>query len=114
MSVLFSVDCVWSKRAGYDAHGREVAGPGENVKCAVVKLPISREKSSVRADSSATRGAAHELTGDARLLFPITLDINTGDKVVIAGISLRVVGVHPRFTVVGVHHHNQVELDVWA
>ena len=84
------------------------------MKCAVVKLEQTSEKSSVRADTSASRGNANEITAAARLLFLPPVDIAMDDIVVIRGIKLKVVNKQTRFDVFGRHDHNQVDLNAWV
>lgn len=79
------------------------------VRCAVVSLDIKTVKSSVRADTSGSRGQAEQPEGDARLLFPKTSTIKVGDAVYKDGYWLEVIGVQPRHHVSGPVDHIQVE-----
>lgn len=99
---------------GYDLYGQPLPGETIQTRCAVVKLIATVQKSSVRADSSASRGNAREIVADARLLFSPPIVPNIGDRVIVAGVDLRAVSVFPRFDVVGRLHHYQVDLNVWA
>jgi hypothetical protein len=98
----------------YDGYGRPVLGKTVRSLCSVVKLMNSAEKTSVRADSSASRGSAAEITADARLLFSPLTNITVGDKVIVAGFELRVMNVAPRFDVHSRLDHYQVDANVWA
>ena len=106
--------CVVYSNSKTDVYGRTVRGGGRSERCSVVKLVASAVKTSVRADSSSSRGAAQEVVSDAILLFLPSASIKIDDKVEIAGFSLRVSGVHPRFNVRGVHDHNEVHFEIWG
>lgn len=106
--------CTITKSGSTDVYGQTTLGEIFPTKCSVVKLMTRLEKTSVRADSSASRGNAEETTASARLLFSKTTDIREGDKVDVLGQSLRVTVVFPRLDVNGVLNHYQVDADVWA
>jgi hypothetical protein len=113
MAVFPNVDCVIEHPGEPDMYGQLAEGSQVRVKCSVVKLERTSEKSSV-FDTSASRGNANEVTAAARLLFLPPVEIGLDDIVVIQGIKLKVVNVHTRFDVFGRHDHNQVDLDAWA
>ncbi|KJZ17412.1 hypothetical protein TW86_03930 [Halomonas sp. S2151] len=106
--------CSVSKRDSFDRWGREKYGDPKRVKCSVVRLKASREKSSVRADSSASRGRAKEIESDSVLLLPPTFQIEIGDKVEILGMALEVESIEPRLSISGRHDHNEVGLCIWV
>jgi hypothetical protein len=110
-----NVDCTITRMTGlYNDFGEAKPEPHKVVstKCGV-KLLEQTEKSSVRADSSASRGFADEVTADARLLFKPKEDVQIGDKVTVASIELRVTAKFPRFDVMGRFDHIQVDLMRW-
>lgn len=106
--------CFVSKRSGFDEWGREQYGSKSRVACSVVRLKVSREKSSVRADSSASRGRAREVQSDSIVLLPPTFAVEIGDKLEIMGFSLEVESLEPRLNIMGRHDHNEVGLCVWV
>lgn len=111
-----NVACTITRMTGlFNDYGEAKPEPYKVVEtmCGLVKLLEQTEKSSVRADSSASRGFADEITTDARLLFLPTEDILVGDKVTVATIELRVTGKFPRFDVMGRHDHFQVDCMRW-
>ena len=77
-----NLHCSITKQGVTDLYGQTTEGETIQSKCAIVKLIARNEKTSVRADSSASRGNAAEITSDARLLFSDSSDIEIGDKVV--------------------------------
>lgn len=83
-------------------------------RCAIIYLEGQDEKTSVRTDSSASRASAREKQARARLLFPKTSTIATGDRVELQNLKLRVIGVFPRHNLQGELDHYQVDLERWA
>jgi len=83
--------------------------------CSVVKLSNSSKSTSVRADSSASRGSAKEVLADARLLFSVNTQIKIGDRLEIYGFKLEVSSVRAHFQVFqNKIDHWQVDLNAWA
>lgn len=111
-----NVKCVITKLGSkFDIHGKQIReGDALSELCAIVKLNGKSEKTSVRADSSASRGAADEMQYDARLLFTKFSKIEIGDKVELLGFVLRVESRFPRLTVHGALDHYQVDLSIWV
>lgn len=108
------VPCVITKSGETDMYGQEVLGVSVRTKCGVVRLDASSIKTSVRADSSASRGNASEVIASARLLFSPKENVEIGDKIDVSGVELKAVGVFPRHTIVGVLDHIQVDAEAWA
>jgi hypothetical protein len=79
----------------------------------VVKLPLTSQKTPVRADSSASRGAADEDVIQGILLFKPAVAIAMGDRIQISGMELRVASLQPRWNVLGRHDHDEVGVEVW-
>ena len=114
-TLLYRNPCFLSSADGtYDKFGNERIGPERSAVCAIVKLVQRSEKSTVRADSSGSRGAAQELVTDAVLLFKPFYTINHDDCIRIGNTRLRVTGVTPRFLITGGIDHYQVECAVWV
>lgn len=106
--------CHVSKRAGFDDWGRESYGQRKRIPCSVVRLRVTSEKTSVRADSSASRGRAHEVQADSVVLLPPTQEVSIGDRLELMGYSFEVESVHPRLSIMGRHDHNEIGLKVWV
>lgn len=109
-----TVPCIVVKTEGTDVYGRAITDKRVRAKCNIVQLLSSNEKSSVRADSSASRGRAHEFVNFSKLLFPKHVEINMNDIVEILGMKLQVKSVFPRHDVHGKLDHYEVELTVWG
>ena len=101
--------------AATDVYGRVTLGSPEKVKIAIINLELTREKTSVRTDSSATRGNADEVIATrVRVLFPKSTEPARGDKVTVEGREIKVISVFPRHNIRGVVEHFQVDGDVWS
>lgn len=108
-----TVPCVIVKRGASDLYGQKADGARVNDFCDVVKLAARTRKSSVRADSSASRGTAIEETVQSVLLFGPASDIALDDHIEIAGLRLAVSGRHPRFDAAGKLDHYRIEAAAW-
>lgn len=93
-------------------HGKETFGAAVRVPCAIVHIRSGTETSSVRADSTASRGAADSAVAMAVILFPPSAKIVEGDVVRAAGKTIEVTGIEPRFDVRGSLDHLQISGDV--
>jgi hypothetical protein len=98
---------------GFNLFGEPDFDRGETVPCAVVKLIGIADKTSVRTDSSASRGNAEETLTEARILFPANVEVSSGDRFEINGFTLRVQSVHPRYNITGKLDHFDVALEKW-
>lgn len=96
-----------------DVRGQPIPGRIIAERCAVVKLLVTNEKSSVRADSSASRGNAQEMEATSIILLSIMTQANIDDIILIAGVELRIKGRHPRFDVTGALDHFEMHAILW-
>lgn len=78
--------------------------------CSVISLDLVLDRSSVRADSSASRGRAQEIGGSAMILVSPTLTILKQDIAEIQGELFEVIAVWPRTRVRGGVHHKEIVL----
>jgi hypothetical protein len=97
-----------------NVYGQPEPGPYVTERCAVVKLEIAAEKSSVRADSSASRGNALEDEARSIILLTAATRANKDDLIEIAGVKLRIALRHPRFDVGGRLDHYEVHATMWS
>lgn len=101
------------KKDGYDKFGQPLTAGPFVCQLAVVNAKRKAQKTSVRADSSASRGAADEITADlGRILFPIHMNISIGDMVVFDGGRYNIVSKHLRRSVIGVIDHIECDIEV--
>jgi hypothetical protein len=94
-------------------YAEPIFSPSIRVECAVVKLIVDARKTSVRADSSASRGTAEERVLVGKILFLPNSSPQIGDKVEIQNQILRCNAVHPRIDVAGRLDHNECDFEVW-
>jgi hypothetical protein len=97
-----------------DVHGQPIPGRFIPERCAIVKLIVINEKSSVRADSSATRGNARELEAESVILLPPTTQARIDDIIIVSGFQLRIMAMQPRYDVGGRHDHFEVNAAMWG
>ena len=97
-----------------DLYGNPIMKPARPAKCGIVRLRVGDQNVTVRADSSASRGAAQELVADAVLLFPPVYGVQVDDVINLIGYKLKVTQVFPRHTVNGQIDHHQVEAMIWG
>lgn len=95
-------------------YGQPVPGVWVREQCSIVRMPIANEKSSVRADSSASRGNAMELQVDAVILLTTRTRASIDDVVEFAGVKLRVVSKEPRIDAGGRLDHYEIKLTMWS
>ncbi|EBE2364541.1 hypothetical protein DHU27_19430 [Salmonella enterica] len=80
----------------------------------VVKFEQSNEKSSVRADSSGSRGKANLELFDAVLVIPLEAAVQLDDVLVLEGQKLKVSSVHRRWGLRGRPGHLEVGANIWV
>lgn len=114
MPIIPNTDCALIKTTGErNVYGQPTEIYETPARCVVIKLTSEWDKTSVRADSSASRGNAEEIKADARLLFEPHWCIKVGDLLKVLGVSLRVTAVRPRIDFAGRHDHDQVDAKIW-
>lgn len=92
--------------------GRETFEPQRRIPLSVVTLKEDAVRTTVRADSSASRGAAEQLVHDAKVLIPILYSVKIGDVLKVRGLALTISGIHKRYDVFGVHDHNEIHAHI--
>lgn len=110
---ILRVPCTIIKVTGHDMFGQEVLGKRRNELCGVVKLYDESVVTTVRVDAGATRGAAFERSGYAKLLLNPNTIAEVGDFLVTDAKSrFRIMKKFPRHTVMGRLDHYEVECGV--
>lgn len=97
-----------------DVHGQPLPGRFVNERCAVVKLIVSNEKSSVRADSSASRGNARELEANSVILVGAATAARVDDIIEVSGFRLRIMAMQPRYDTTGRLDHFEIKATMWS
>lgn len=100
---------LFTQKEGFDIYGTRQWSLPKVTPCAVITFDLATTKSSVRVDSSGTRGRADQLQGIARFLFPHTVALLRGDIVEKDGFWLKLVEIFPRYAVDGRMDHFEVD-----
>ena len=103
-----------SRQTGLNVHSEPTFSDPVTVECGIVNLNAQAKQTSVRADSSASRGAAEETVIVAKILFLPKAYPAIGDKVELHGMTLRCNAVQPRVAVSGILDHFECLFEVWA
>jgi hypothetical protein len=74
----------------------------------VVTLADRVIESSVRADSSASRGSAEQEVLQAKLLIPAHVAVKKGDVIRILGREVEIASIHLRLDVFGQSNHQEI------
>jgi hypothetical protein len=96
---------------GRDRHAQEIFSEPVSVGFAPVRLLSQTEKTSVRSDSSASRGQAEQPAGVFKILVERSAELKADDRMELHGAGYRVVGIHPRYRVFGELDHIEVDLE---
>lgn len=114
MPIVAKKQCHIYPRGDLDVYGHFEFEKPFVAYCGVVRLVIGEDKTSVRADSSASRGHADEIITKSRLLFLGTTLVHVDDLVEVDEIKMKVTDIQRRYDVGGRLDHLQVELEYWA
>lgn len=110
--ITMNVPCTLKTRTGSDVYGQATYGAVKKTVCAVIKFEIKRQHSTVRADSSGTRGHADETVAQIKVLMPKTTVVELDDILTLRGFNSRVLSITERFDVMGRLDHFEVEATV--
>jgi hypothetical protein len=100
---------VWLKKAPRRTlTGGEIFEAPRPIAIGIVELADAAAPTTVRADSSASRGAADQRISDAKILIPPAFAISIGDVLKVDGINLEIASVQPRRSVFGKLDHREV------
>lgn len=114
MDISWQVEGSLYKKVGMDLYGEAKYEFAAQVKMGVVSFINSMDKTSVRADSSASRGKAEIALFDAVFIIPITVSIDKEDVLVVNGKKLRIDSVHQRWGLRGRPGHYEVGANIWV
>lgn len=106
--------CSLLKNTGYSAYGEQTYSKEPIIeKCAVLNAKRAMKKSSVRADSSASRGNAQETIADFWLILMPDTEAEIDDLVEIHGVRVKIVDLIPRYGLDGSHDHTEAMCQMW-
>ncbi|TSP13951.1 hypothetical protein [Cupriavidus campinensis] len=97
-----------------DGYGRPLPATVVPERCAIVDLNLGAQKTSVRADSSATRGNAEEMVAAGQILLTKATRAGHNDIVEIYGIKYLITGKSPQVSVRGELDHWLITLVTWG
>lgn len=101
---------IYSRTDTTNIFGKYEFLPRKTVKCSVITYDIKSLKTSVRADTSATRGQAENDEGIAKFCFPTYVNLKLDDEVEKDGFRMKVIEIHPRRNVLGKLDHYEVDM----
>lgn len=105
--------CVLIKNSGYNMYGEPIREERITEKCALLNAGLSMKKSSVRADSSASRGNALETTADYWLILMPDTKAELDDLIEIHGVQVKINQLIPRYSLRGQHDHTEALCSMW-
>lgn len=97
-----------------DVYGQPKLARVVKERCSVVSLTQRSKKTSVRADSSATRGNATEIEADGVLLLSPVTAAGVDDVATVAGQRVRIVSISQQFDLNGRLDHHEVSVVHWS
>ncbi|PZR92254.1 MAG: hypothetical protein DI537_13790 [Stutzerimonas stutzeri] len=102
-----------SRRIGRDVHSRAIFAPATDCPFASVNMLIGAEKTSVRADSSASRGSTDEMVATrAKILIANYVVCAIGDRFEFEGATYLLTSRHVRRSVMGNVDHFECDLEI--
>lgn len=108
-------NCHIQKSSGKnDVYGMPTPGAKVAERLAVIELNIMSEKSSVRADTSASRGNAQEMEVVSKFLLTKKTVAEINDVLIYAGHSFRVKSLFPRHDLQGMLDHFEATCTFWS
>lgn len=111
-SLKFRVPAEIIRRTGSNVYGEGTFQSVATTHCAIVKMETMRQQTDIAGDQSASRGHSDEMVMRSVLLFPPNLKIQVNDQIKVAGFDVRVSVVYPRYTVMGLLDHWQIEATI--
>lgn len=102
------------KITGRDVHGRHELSPSMPCPFSPVSLANASTKTTVRADSSASRGSSDErVTERGKVLIPTFISVSNNDIFTFQGIKYEIVMVHQRYSTGGRLDHFECDLETF-
>lgn len=104
--------CKIRRRTGYhNAYGEPTYDPIDTIRYALVRFDTKVDDTTVRADSSATRGNIQEYKASGRILVDKAFNVGYGDLLIIHGKVFKIKEVEPRINVLGKLDHYECDLE---
>lgn len=99
------------KGKNFTAYGEPQYGVLEPIRFALVRYDTKIEDSTVRADSSATRGNIQEYHASGRILVKPNVSPKWGDILLIEKKTFKIKEIEPRFNVLGLLDHYEIDFE---
>jgi hypothetical protein len=106
--------CTITPRTGVDRYSQATLGSPRIERCSIVKAIKTSQHTTVRADSSASRGYADEFVMTNKILLLPTTIATIDSKLEVAGVSIRIKSMHPRYDAFGILDHYEVTGEAWV
>jgi hypothetical protein len=106
--------CVITPMVGSNDYGEaQLSTTSYTEKCAIVTVETITQHTTVRADSSASRGYGEDFAARSKILLIPGTVARMGDKLEVSGATLRIISMHPRYTIWGQLDHYEVRGEAW-
>lgn len=99
------------KLTTFDKFGEPAFAAKTPIRFGLCRYDTKTENSSVRSDASATRGFIDEVHASGRILVPARSKPMWGDILIIYGKTYNAKQIEPRYNVLGVLDHYQIDLE---
>lgn len=106
--------CQVRKVTGTDVYGKPKFGAPVTERCAVVKLKAQIVHTTVRADSSQSRGHGDEFVSTNTVLLSGKTAAALGDQLIVRGHLILITAMHDRLDVGGIVDHYEIGGEQWA
>lgn len=104
----------YKKNARRTITGKETFGAARLIPIGIVHIKDTTVPTTVRADSSASRGAAEEHDASAKILVPPQFPVTRGDVLKVDSSLIEITSIEPRRDVFGHVDHLEVAGDIRA
>lgn len=102
-----------SRMTGRDVHSRPSFAEAIDCPFGIVNMQITAQKTSVRADSSASRGSTDEFAAErARILIANFVQVAVGDKFMFDGLTYHITSKHTRRSIMGTVDHFECDMEI--
>lgn len=102
-----------SRLTGRDVHSRPSFSEPVDCPFGIVNMQLSAQKTSVRADSSASRGSTDEIAAErARILIASFIAVGIGDRFQFDGLTYHITSRHVRRSVMGAVDHFECDMEI--
>lgn len=114
MNVAWQSEISIYRKSGVNIYGDAKYEFIQRAQVGVVRFVESIDKTSVRADSSASRGKAEQAEFDAVFIAPLDVSIKMEDVLIMDGKKMRVDYIHRRWGLRGRAGHYEIGANIWA